>query len=71
MRVGDEIRAAPSDYTPPQPVKAARGLPLMAHASPPERAVVEFIHPARRFYTVRFYYKFGSFCESFPIRKGT
>lgn len=72
MRVGDEIRAVPSDYTPPEAVRSKQG--IHNHAAvrpvPPVSSVVIYIHPARRFYTVRFNYKFGSFCESFPMQKG-
>lgn len=71
MRVGDEIQAVPSDYTPPPKWMDGRGMAMMAHAYRPDRAVVIYIHPARRFYVVRFDYgAYGSFCESFPMRKG-
>jgi hypothetical protein len=68
MRVGDEIKAKPSDYVAPEfQAQGKKGLPMMSHASPPERAVVEYIHPQRLFYVVRFYYPHGSFCESFKF----
>ena len=35
----------------------------------PMRAVVEYIHPERRYAVVRFVYEIGSFCETVCIGK--
>ncbi len=67
MRAGDLVRLTPSGYVPPG--KNARGDGFSGCMRLPDRAVVVYVHPEGRFYTVRFEYQFGSFCESFFDRK--
>ena len=70
LKVGDEIRPCRGLHAAGGgAVQAGQRQSRRAPPAAPMRAVVNSIHPERRFYTVRFYYRFGSFCESFPIRK--
>ena len=68
MNIGDPIQAYPSEYRANGEIKGDKKVIL--RPQPPREARVEYIHPRRRYITVRFTYAFGSFCESFPYPKG-
>lgn len=69
MLVGDRVRLVPSilrGETASQDPKARK-------KKSRERELpgqVIYIHPERRFYTVRFQCAYGSFCESFSMSGG-
>lgn len=70
IQVGDQLKGiAPREfYETDEKRKDGRG--NLTRLSRPSKAVVEYVHPKGRFATIRFFYAFGSFCESRSLYRG-
>lgn len=68
IQVGDQLKGiTPRDYVELEEPKR-KPSPMRPHRPLGNR--VEYIHPKGRFATIRFFYAFGSFCESRSLYRG-